>query len=73
MTDNPIVDSAQLGALVRARRKEAGLNQEKLSALAGVGPRFLSELERGKPTAQIGKTLRILQLLGLELRVTGRK
>ena len=67
-----IVNSEDLGAAVRMRRKEAGLNQKKLAALAGVGTRFLSELERGKPTAQLGKTLHILQLLGLELKIGKR-
>ena len=63
----------QLGALVRERRKASGLNQKRLAALAGVGTRFLSELERGKPTAQLGKTLHVLQLLGLEVQITKRK
>ena len=67
-----IVDPAELGAVIRNRRKEAGLNQKKLAALAHVGTRFLSELERGKPTAQLGKTLQILQLLGLELSIRPR-
>lgn len=71
--ESVITEPAQLGAAVRVRRKEAGLNQKRLAALAGVGTRFLSELERGKPTAQLGKTLQVLQLLGLELRVHRRK
>lgn len=68
-----ITDPTELGAIVRERRKEAGLNQKKLAALSGVGTRFLSELERGKPTAQLGKTLQVLQLLGLELHLGKRK
>ncbi len=61
-----------LGAAVRRRRREAGLTQERLAALAGVGTRFVSELERGKPTVQLGKTLDVLESLGLELRVDAR-
>jgi hypothetical protein len=34
--------------------------------------RFLSELERGKETAEIGKVLRVLERLGLELVVVPR-
>lgn len=49
------VDSAgQIGQLVRRRRKEAGMTLKDAAALAGVGVRFLSELERGKPTLQLG-------------------
>ena len=62
----------QLGEIIRMKRKAAGLTQKKAASLAGVGTRFLSELERGKPTAQLGKTIRILQLLGLELRIQQR-
>lgn len=62
-----------LGAVIRERRKKAKLTQKKAAALAGVGVRFLSELERGKPTAQIGKTLKVAQLLGLELRINERR
>ena len=61
-----------LGVIIRERRKKAKLTQMKTASLAGVGARFLSELERGKPTAQIGKTLKVVQLLGLELRIDER-
>ena len=40
--------------------------------MAGVGVRFLSELERGKPTLQIGLAIAVLQLFGLELYVRAR-
>ena len=43
-----------LGLVVRATRKAAGLRQDELAGAAGVGLRFVVELERGKPTAQIG-------------------
>lgn len=62
-----------LGSVIRERRKKAKLTQKRAAALAGVGVRFLSELERGKPTAQIGKTLKVAQLLGLELRINERR
>ena len=62
----------ELGSAIRKRRKKAGLTQKKTADLAGIGVRFLSELERGKPTAQIGKTLMVAQLLGLELQIYER-
>lgn len=49
-----ISDSTQLGRLVRERRKQANLTLKDAAGMAGVGVRFLSELERGKPTVQIG-------------------
>lgn len=57
---------AQLGAALRAQRKAQGLTLEQLSGLSGLGMRFLSELERGKVTAELGKTLEVARLLGLD-------
>ncbi len=55
---------AEIGDIVRSARKAAGLRQYELAGVAGVGVRFLVDLEAGKPTAQIGKALRVLQALG---------
>jgi HTH-type transcriptional regulator/antitoxin HipB len=61
-----------IGRLVRKRRKGAGLTLQEAAGMAGVGIRFLSELERGKPTLQLGLVLQVLQLFGLELHVHAR-
>ena len=60
-----------IGQAVRRARKAMGLRQPELAAAAGVGLRFLVELERGKPTAQLGLTLTVLQAVGLDLKVIG--
>lgn len=44
-----------------------GLGIVEAAALSDVGVRFLSELERGKHTAQLGKVFAVLEALGLEL------
>ena len=49
-----------------------GLRQDELAAAAGVGLRFLVELERGKPTVQLGRTLAVLAAVGLDLQVVAR-
>lgn len=67
-----IFSIAQLGAIVRHRRKEAGVHQADAAGLCGVGTRFLSEIERGKETAEVGKVLQVLERLGLELWVIPR-
>ncbi len=62
------IDSPEaLGSLIRRRRKSLGLNQTELAGVAGTSLRFLSELERGKSTAQLGATLRVLAALGIRL------
>ncbi len=62
----------ELGALLRAFRKSQQLTLEKLSGLTNVSMRFLSELERGKETAELGKVLMLMNKLGLDLVVQPR-
>lgn len=59
----------EIGKLVRGVRRAQGLRQDQLAAAAGVGVRFLVEVERGKPTAQLGKVLAVLDALGCTLRI----
>jgi y4mF family transcriptional regulator len=60
----------EVGAHVRAARIAQHLRQEQLAAAAGVGVRFLIELEAGKATAQLGKTLKVLETLGCRVDIT---
>lgn len=59
----------ELGRTIRAARREQGLRQDQLAGAAGVGVRFLSELERGKETARVGKALAVLEVLGCKVRI----
>ncbi|MCD2517979.1 helix-turn-helix domain-containing protein [Massilia sp. G4R7] len=59
----------ELGKLVREVRKGQGMTQEDVSGLAGLGNRFIIDLERGKETIQMQKAIDVLGLLGLELIV----
>lgn len=65
-------DAADLGKLVRAHRKNQGLALKDTARLAALGIRFLSEFERGKETAEIGKVLKTLDALGLDVYVERR-
>jgi len=60
----------EIGHIIRTERKKQGLRQSELAAAAGVGLRFLIELERGKKTAQIGKARDVLLALGCEISIT---
>ncbi|MFN0164190.1 MAG: type II toxin-antitoxin system Y4mF family antitoxin [Burkholderiales bacterium] len=64
--------SADLGAIIRDRRKQLALTQLDLAGLANSGNRFIVEVENGKPTVQLQKVLDLLQLLGLELVVRAK-
>lgn len=59
-----------LGRLVKKERKAMGLTQAELALASGTGMRFLSDLENGKPTCQIGKTLTVLKTLGIRLTMS---
>ncbi|MBE0651070.1 MAG: helix-turn-helix transcriptional regulator [Bacteroidales bacterium] len=56
-----------LSQFVKEKRKSLGLTQEELSSKAGVGLRFVRELERGKTTLQMDKVNQVLKLFGYEL------
>jgi y4mF family transcriptional regulator len=62
--------TAEIGNIVRNSRKAAGLRHDELAGAAGVGTRFIVDLEAGKPTAQIGKTLQVLAALGCSIVIT---
>lgn len=62
----------ELGAIVRAIRKESGADQIRAAGLAGVGVRFLGDLERGKANVRLGLVLRVLDRLGLEVWISPR-
>ena len=55
------------GRKVRQLRRKAGLTQRELARRAGVGLRFLRELERGKPTLRMDKVNQVLALFGRRL------
>jgi len=61
-----------LGHLARVHRKQRHLTLETVSGLGNLSTRFLSEFERGKETAEIGKVLKALRTLGLEVIVRPR-
>ncbi|MGO9753284.1 MAG: helix-turn-helix transcriptional regulator [Solirubrobacteraceae bacterium] len=60
----------ELGAALKAARIARGLRLEDLALAAGVGRRFVGELERGKPTVRLAETLRVAEALGISVRVS---
>lgn len=65
-------DPADLGSMVRSARRNARLSQQDLADACGVGRRFISELEAGKPTAQLGLALTVIRSLGLQVIIEQR-
>lgn len=69
MMAKQVKTSADIGVLVRSARKEQNLRQDELAGVSSVGVRFIVDLEAGKPTAQIGKVLQVLQILGYSVNI----
>ena len=61
----------QLGDALRAARKQLGLRQPQLALAAGVGVRFIVDLEAGKPTLRLENVLRVIDALGGEVQLSG--
>jgi y4mF family transcriptional regulator len=70
MLPNGNMDGSKLGQVVRRERKAQKLRQAELAAAAGVGIRFIVDLEAGKPTLQLQKVLHILATLGCDVTIT---
>lgn len=62
-----IRDAATFGKLIRDARKKQGLTQTQLAGIANTSPRLIGELERGKPTIQLEKALKIAWMLGVNI------
>ncbi|WP_175747867.1 helix-turn-helix domain-containing protein [Burkholderia pyrrocinia] len=56
-----------LANLIRAVRLQQGFTRDELANATGLSPKFISQVEAGKPTAQIGKVLLLLGELGVSL------
>jgi len=65
-----ISDTKSLGDGIRMTRKRLKVTQKDLALVSGTGLRFIIDLEKGKPTCQIGKALEIARALGLKLEMT---
>ena len=63
----PIQTTRGFGSAVRRARRDRGLSQAELAAHAGVGRPWLSELESGKRTAELGRALSVLSALDLAI------
>lgn len=67
------ITTQSIGQEIKARRKLLGMNQAELAMVSGTGVRFISDLENGKPSCELGKTLSVLRNLGLEIQITTHK
>ena len=67
-----ITSTMEFGRTIRNKRKKLGYTQAQLSEYTGFSTSFISDLKNGKETAELGKALFLLQLLGLDLAINNR-
>lgn len=70
---NSVRSVADLGSLVLEARKQAKMSQQRFADAAGVGRRFLSELENGKPSLEFDKVLKCAQAAGIDILAKSRR
>jgi len=66
-------DTSTLGKAIKDRRRELGLKQKDVADATGFSVSFISDLENGKPTAELGKSIHIINMLGMDLNVEVRE
>lgn len=67
-----VYDARTFGEALRKRRKELGYTQAEVAAFSGCSAAFLSALENGKETAEIGRAMRVLNVLAIDLEAKRR-
>ena len=64
-----VESAAALGQAAKAQRQRLGMTQAEVALVAGVGVRFIGELEAGKPTLQLERAVQVLGALGFQLQL----
>ena len=67
-----VTDAKAFGKAIRERRKALHYTQAYLSEYTGFSASFISNLENGKPTAELGKAIYLANLLGLDCILSER-
>ena len=67
-----INNAAEFGKALKKRRKELGYTQRYISEFTGFSISFISDLENGKSTAELGKAIYLTNMLGLDITVNAR-
>ena len=68
----PVWNAADLGRIIRKRRKKLGYTQVQVAAMMGVSPRLIGEIERGRGTVAVQTVLDLCTGLGIDLFLVGR-
>jgi y4mF family transcriptional regulator len=64
-----LTSASELGSIIKIVRKKNHLTQLEVAQACGVGVRFIVELEKGKPTCELEKSLKVAYMLGIQIEI----
>ncbi len=67
-----INDAGGFGEMIKKRRKKLGYTQQYICEMSGISASFISNLENGKATIELGKAIYLANLLGLDVELNER-
>ena len=65
-------ESREFGELIKARRKKLGYTQKYICEVSGISASYISDLENGKATVELGKAIFLANLLGIDVELNER-
>ena len=67
-----IHDSKSFGKMIKEKRKKLGYTQKYICEVSGISASFISDLENGKTTVELGKAIYLANLLGIDVELNER-
>ena len=67
-----VLDSKSFGEMVKAKRKKLGYTQKYICEVSGISASYISDLENGKATVELGKAIYLANLLGIDVELNER-
>ena len=65
-------DSNTFGEDIKAKRKKLGYTQKQICEFSGISASYISDLENGKATVELGKAIYLANLLGIDVELNER-
>ncbi|MBO4808768.1 MAG: helix-turn-helix transcriptional regulator [Lachnospiraceae bacterium] len=67
-----VFDANTFGEVIKKQRKKMGYTQKYICEVSGISASYISDLENGKATIELGKAIQLANLLGIDVELTER-
>lgn len=67
-----VFDANSFGEVIKRQRKKMGYTQKYICEVSGISASYISDLENGKATIELGKAIQLANLLGIDVELTER-